>query len=687
MVVKYKRADKFITFNDDPDLTPIDVPMPTPPPAEDIIGYGLPHDEQVFKRPVMPNKLYELNKDKKIPHNEKSEILREDPEYYEEEIAFIQEEWHRRINGVWYYINGKPTYIPGVFYFYLTAWYLERGYPSYRDRDRLFFVFAEFCEFDEYCYGFVYPKHRREGATTKAACWNYEYTSRRKRVRGGIQSMTDTHAGLVFTKHLVPAWRKLPFWYKPIFEGTTNPKASLSFNAPPLRITRTNMGADEMEDLESTIDFESSTEGAYDGSRLERYHGDEIGKTKTVNVYKRHLVARECMTFLDKIVGKSIYTSTAGEMVKGGGQQFKKLITASDYSKRDGNNKTTSGLYTLFMPADEGYKIDKFGNSLKKESRQYLLNERKHALEVEDYEKLNETTRQYPLRLRDCFRNASDQDNFDTKIIQDQLDKYQFGNDDVTVGNFVWKDGIVDGRVIFQPAENGRFKVSYLFENPQQSNRYYMEMGIKIPANDNRFRAGGDTFKFKVTQSGKKSSGGGAVFMKRDHGIDHDDRPLNEWETHRLVCTYLSRPGNVDIYTEDMLMMSIYYGCKMCPEINVPAIMDHFERRGYPGYLFYVLDKTTGKYKKNPGYNTQQKEKEAIFREFQQLVKLHGYRIVHDELLEQLLEIGDDMGDYDLFAAGGMALISIADENAIYSSKEEDDDGIDIDDIFDFNTY
>ena len=687
MVVKYKRADKFITFNDDPDLTPIDVPMPTPPPAEDIIGYGLPHDEQVFKRPVMPNKLYELNKDKKIPHNEKSEILREDPEYYEEEIAFIQEEWHRRINGVWYYINGKPTYIPGVFYFYLTAWYLERGYPSYRDRDRLFFVFAEFCEFDEYCYGFVYPKHRREGATTKAACWNYEYTSRRKRVRGGIQSMTDAHAGLVFTKHLVPAWRKLPFWYKPIFEGTTNPKASLSFNAPPLRITRTNMGADEMEDLESTIDFESSTEGAYDGSRLERYHGDEIGKTKTVNVYKRHLVARECMTFLDKIVGKSIYTSTAGEMVKGGGQQFKKLITASDYSKRDGNNKTTSGLYTLFMPADEGYKIDKFGNSLKKESRQYLLNERKHALEVEDYEKLNETTRQYPLRLRDCFRNASDQDNFDTKIIQDQLDKYQFGNDDVTVGNFVWKDGIVDGRVIFQPAENGRFKVSYLFENPQQSNRYYMEMGRKIPANDNRFRAGGDTFKFKVTQSGKKSSGGGAVFMKRDHGIDHDDRPLNEWETHRFVCTYLSRPGNVDIYTEDMLMMSIYYGCKMCPEINVPAIMDHFERRGYPGYLFYVLDKTTGKYKKNPGYNTQQKEKEAIFREFQQLVKLHGYRIVHDELLEQLLEIGDDMGDYDLFAAGGMALISIADENAIYSSKEEDDDGIDIDDIFDFNTY
>jgi hypothetical protein len=224
MPKKYKKADQYITFNDDPDLIPIKVEMPEPPEPRFIIGFGLDPDEQVFKRPSMPNKLYELDKDRKIAHNEKAEILREDPEYYEEEIAFIQQEWDRRINGVWYYINGKPTYIPGVFYFYLTCWYLERGYPIYRERDRLFFLFAEFCEFDEYCYGFVYPKHRREGATTKAACWNYEYVSRRKRVRGAIQSMTDPHAGMVFSKHVIPGWRKLPFWYKPIFEGTTNPK-------------------------------------------------------------------------------------------------------------------------------------------------------------------------------------------------------------------------------------------------------------------------------------------------------------------------------------------------------------------------------------------------------------------------------------------------------------------------------
>jgi hypothetical protein len=684
---KYKRADKFIIFNEDPDLQEIKVKLPNPPPSNEIIGYGLPYEEQKFKRPFIPPKLFELNKNKKINLFEKATILKDDPEYYKEEIDFIQTEWDRRINGVWYYINGKPTYIPGLFYFYLTSWYLERGYPIYRDRDRKFFIFSEFCENDDKCFGFIYPKHRREGATTKAACWNYEYVSRRNRVRGGIQSMTDPHAELVFQKHIVPSWKKLPFWYKPVFEGSTNPKSELSFNAPALRMTRTNMGSDEMEDLESVIDFGASGEGVYDASRLERYHGDEIGKTKTVNVYKRHLVVRQCLSELDKIIGKSIYTSTAGEMTKGGGQQFKQLIEASNYYDRDDNGRTTSGLYVLFIPADEGFIVDEFGNSKKEESKQYLLNERKKALEDEDYDKLNESTRQFPLRLRDCFRNASDSDNFNMAIIQGQLDKYQFGNEDVTVGDFVWENGEVDGRVVFEPRTNGKFKVSYLYKDPLMSNRSFNIEGVKEPANHQKFIAGGDTFKFTTVKGGKKSLGGGAVFMKRDYSIDKDTDPIHEWQTHRFVCTYLHRPKTKDEYCEDMLMMCVYYGCRMCPEINVPAIMDHFQRRGYQGYLHYVLDKKTGRYSKTPGYNTQVKERESIFRAFQTFIEKHGHRLVHDDLLNQLMEINEDMGDFDLFVAAGMCLIGMEDENNYYfgDNKKEDDD--DIDNYFQSRNY
>jgi len=687
--MRYKKADKYIVFNEDPDLTTITIELPSPPPKKQIINYGLPYKKQKFFRPEIPKKLKDINKNKKLSIVQKAEILKKDPEYYAEEIEFIQQEWDRRYNGVWYYINGKPTYIPGVFYFYLTTWFVDNkdneGFADYRDRDRKFFIFAEYCEYDENCYGFIYPKHRREGATSKASCWNYEYISRNRDSRGGIQSKTEDDAEMVFQDHVIKSWRKLPFWFVPVFEGSTNPKSELNMNAPAIKVTASNMGTGEIDSIESSIDFQASGILGYDGARLERYHGDEIGKTKLINVYERHLVVRECMSKLNKIIGKAIYTSTAGEMTKGGGAQFKYMIEASNTSeeKRDGNGRTISGLYPLFIPATEGFIMDEFGMSLEKESLKFLQNERKQALLDGDYKKLNNSTRQYPIRLRDCFRNASAQDNFNMKIIQDQIDKYQFGNKDITIGDFEWENGKKDGRVIFVPRENGKFKVSYLFPNAKiQSNRFLMDGDLKIPANTNKFMGGADTFKFKTTQSGKKSSGGGAIFMKRDYTIDTDTRPMEDWETNRFICTYLHRPPSKDKYCEDMLMMSVYYGCRMCPEINIPAIMDHFERRGYNGYLHRVFDKKTGKYKKNPGYNTGVEIRESMFRAYQEYIEYHGYRLVHDDLLEQLLEIDEDMGDFDLFVAGGLCLIAVEDEQNFNFGDDTDEEGDEYDNYY-----
>lgn len=230
--------------------------------------------------------------------------------------------------------------------------------------------------------------------------------------------------------------------------------------------------------------------------------------------------------------------------------------------------------------------------------------------------------------------------------------------------------------------------MSWLHPNPQESNRFLNIEGVKVPANYLQFVAGSDTFKFKNTKSSKKSDGGGAVFMKRNHTIDTDERPIEDWETYKFICTYLYRPPDKDIYCEDMLMMCIYYGCKMCPEINVPAVMDHFNRRGYQGYLHYVINKKTGRYEKNPGYNTGVKELETMFRLYHAYIQNHGYRIVHDDLLEQLQEITDDMGDYDLFTAGGECLMAIEDEEAFYfGDREDEEEGEDISNYFRIRTH
>jgi hypothetical protein len=96
------------------------------------------------------------------------------PEGLNEETAskfrdFINQEFDRKINGVWFMNNGVPTYITGEHYYYLNWCKLDIGYPEYRDRDRRFFVFWEACKKDPNCFGMVMVKHRREGASYKGA--------------------------------------------------------------------------------------------------------------------------------------------------------------------------------------------------------------------------------------------------------------------------------------------------------------------------------------------------------------------------------------------------------------------------------------------------------------------------------------------------------------------------------------
>jgi hypothetical protein len=72
----------------------------------------------------------------------------------------------------------------------------------------------------------------------------------------------------------------------------------------------------------------------------------------------------------------------------------------------------------------------------------------------------------------------------------------------------------------------------------------------------------------------------------------------------------------------------------------------------------FPIDAYTGKVSRTPGAQTGEKLKEEIFREWQYYIEKHGRRERHIELLEQCKEIEDDMGDYDLFVAAGLALVA-----------------------------
>lgn len=671
---KYIDADEVLTVNDnDPDLQPIHIPLPPQPRHQDIDGYGLPPEDQFWKPIPLPPKLLKLQRSK-TTLRQKIEKVNQNPLAFKNEIQFIKDQWYKRIHGHWFFNNGKATYITGDHYFYLNSWHLDTGLPAYRSRDRKFYLFAKFCDEDPFCYGFCYPKFRREGATFKTKAWEANYMMRTSNAHSGMQSMNDDSAKTLFQHKLIEPWRKLPFFFQPVHDGTSNPKSGLYFQAPAYKQTEDNMDKDllHVDALDSSMSFSNSGVKAYDGWKLHRYHDDECGKVEECDVYERWRVVRPCLNNIKvmdgvPVIGKSIHTSTVGEMSRGGGRNFKVMCDDSMYDKRDPKTKRTkSWLYLLFIPSSEGYEgvnpetgkslIDKYGNSDVELNKNIILNLRAGYEKDNNYEALADIYREAPLTYRECWRQASKAQNFNTIILQTRIDQLNEKNIDKVRGNFKWVDNVKDTMVEWEPDPTGRFYCSYFFENPGDSNKFYVDGAMKFPGHTSRFIAGADPFRFKETLNRKKSSGAGAVFYKYDYVIDANS-DISKWKSNRFVCTYCFRPRDKHEYGEDMIKMCVYFGCEMNPEINVDFIWDYFQERGYGGYLFFRRDRKTGLTIATPGQTTTDKVKEAIFNEYMTYIQKHGMREVHDELLQQCLEIENDMTDFDLFVAGGYALL------------------------------
>jgi hypothetical protein len=680
----YEEADRVIIFNEnDEDLQPIVYKLPSPPPPEQIEGYGLAPEKQMWRHKPMSQKLKELHDRTDMQASQKIKFLEQHQAYYEDDIEYIRLEWERRMNGHWFYIKGKPYYITGDNYFYLQWWPIEGNPVQFRMRDRKWWLFVEMCDKDRNSYGFNYPKHRREGATTRVSCKRYLVATSSAFSRVGLQSKDRMHAEEVHRTMILDQFKyQIPFWFKPIWDGDNQNQSTIRFYAPDSKIHQ-DYGK---KALQSIIDYRDSGVKAYDGLKLKFLHGDETGKTTEVNVKTRWEIQRQCLSQGSTIIGKCINTSTVDEMDKGGGKIFRQLCDQSHYHQRTENRRTVSGLYNLFMPAWEGFEgedhtgepfIDKYGFD-RVDSDNLALAYKYHTAQVDGYRRLGdmegliEYTRQFPLKWKDCWKQSAKDCNFNLSIIEERLDHYRNGNPDVQRGNFLWLNGNQDTEVIWVSDPNGRFILSYQFPNFADANKCYYEDGHKFPGNVTRFIAGGDPFKFKTTRNSKKSLGAGAVFMHFDSNVDAT-KDIAEWKSHRFVCTYNFRPKDKQTYGEDMIMMCHYFGCQMFPEINVDFLWEYFETRGYVHYLMFPIDSYTGKVSRTPGAQTGEKLREEIFREWQYYIEKHGRRERHTELLEQCKEIEDDMGDYDLFVAGGLALVAAKKSSVVAKDTPAED--------------
>ena len=749
----YRLADHHIIINDDdPDLRPIKIMLPYCPDLHLIDGYGLPPKKQKYQRPEYPVKLKiledevmdELNENERRNKHEKAtgqkfldlmwEKVEQNRAKLRDEIDWIKKQWYYRMNGYWFFNNGKPTYIDGWHYVYCGFWSMEDvGYPEYRDRDRRFFIAARYFytttesfknldpdtghaipdEDGKYevidtgfrtFYGFTYPKHRRDGATHKCLDIHYEIISKMIGVLGGIQSFDEDNAGDHFKTKLVPAWKKMPFFFKPMWNGSMNPQKSLNFSNPSNKI------ADE---LGSKMDFATTANRKfYDGKKQYSHLSDENGKTILENISERHDVVKLTLSqgAGSVIHGFSMHPSTVAEMREKGGDNYYNLCEDSNFYIRDIiSGQTHSGLGRIFMPADDGLEnfVGEYGESIIEKptkaqaefigrnygSREFIEKRKSQLLAIgtpEAMRRYRQFVEQHPQCYADCFRITEGDIGFDIEIIDKAIMRLRRDKDipekSTVEGNFKWiingqshpltsKEYIelglmknnVEGRVEWFPEKGGKWKMSKIL-GEKESNLKMRVDDTWIPSAPDRFTACGDPFKFlNKTESGYRkdnyrlSKGGLSVFWHRDTILDSNDKNILDWESYRFVLTYNTRTDDEDEFAEDCLMSCIYYGAMMFPEINVRLLWKHFIRRGYGGYLKYPIDEATGKVKDRPGFTSLGETKQDLFNAWKTYIKWHFHRERHLDLVEECKKIRgvEYMTDFDLFTSGGGCLLGI----------------------------
>ena len=520
---------------------------------------------------------------------------------------YIDEEFKRRDEGFWFTNNGKPTYIVGTHYMYLQWSKIDVGAPDFREANRLFFIFWEACKADKRCYGMCYLKNRRSGFSFMSSAETVNLATLASDSRYGILSKTGADAKKMFTDKVVPISINYPFFFKPIQDGMDRPKSELAYRVPASKFTRKKMaatdGMEEIEGLDTTIDWKNTGDNSYDGEKLALLVHDESGKwERPDNILNNWRVTKTCLRLGSRIIGKCMMGSTSNALDKGG-DNFKKLYNASDVTKRNRNGQTKSGLYSLFIPMEWNYEgfIDEYGVPIFTTPDTDVFAPDGELIDVgvvdhwqneaeglkNDQDALNEFYRQFPRTEEHAFRDETKNSIFNLVKIYEQIDYNEEMSRTlgITTGNFQWVNGIKDSQVIFYPDPNGRFKVSWV--PPQQlQNRVILKNGVKYPGNEHMGAFGCDSYDISGTVDGQGSKG--AL-----HGLTRfsmEDAPANSF-----FLEYLSRPPTAEIFFEDVLMALVFYGMPILAENNKPRLLYYLRRRGYRGFSMNRPDKIWNK--------------------------------------------------------------------------------------------
>jgi hypothetical protein len=683
-----------------------------------------------FEVPIKMPKLPDESLIKNI--NLRSKSQKYTPEVVPEDIhtwaeadinAYAESQWHRRINGEYQMIKGKPYYIPGPAIPFFDFWTLESGKrPEFRySALSLFWLFYEFVEPHDDVFGIYDLKTRRIGDTANFIYMLWERTTRFKGVRAGIQSYKDEMAGKTFDR-LAKGNRNMPFFFRPNHSGTDN--EYLAFMAPKelntlkkLKESKRIIENDSIDQqfLGSYIDYQPTVTGAYDGEQQFSLLMDEVLKIaphRMDAIAQYNNLKRVVSLFGEMTIYGKIFVSSTVEQKEGAKDEQASTVEVGKWfwENSDPNElidsedgRTYSGLVRTFRGYKAGAKPDEWGFPMTDKATKFRDAKMAKALKAGDMKTVGDIQRKEPETPEEALMENNEKCPLYPEICQLRRNQIRRGLDKhgnvipdyrspTVEGRLEWKNDRRNTEVIFVPMKDGPWQFSQM---PYQANNVVRtplkirnEMGHLVdsvtwlPMNAPFFRIGSDPISGNPKLKGHGSKG--AITIKRRWNPLAEPNKLNikdgivlnpeDMVTNRIVGDYLHRPYDPKDFFEDVVKACWFFGAPVLIEMDKSECYVYMRDNGYSGFIMYEPRQITAGIKSRkkpyPGVHSSTPLVGLYTTKLQMYISNYWAAIDHPRILEQAGRFDPEKRTkFDAVVSWGM--VEIADMENRYQAQEE----------------